>query len=128
MVSLLYPILLPQFCVQRWCPHITKDVKLLERDQRMPHTKKIQQLENKPYNGKFNLPQLLREKVWNGLLLCVEGLARGKDIRACRAEGNVGNLADKGKTSSSGGILELLDKLNLEIRCSFLAVIKHLNS
>lgn len=66
-----------------------------------------------------------REKVWNSFLLCMEGLAHGKDIRSCRA-GDAGNFADKGKTNSSGGTWEL-DKLDLEIRCSFLAVIKHLN-
>lgn len=41
-------------------------------------THNIQPLENRPYDGKLNLPQLFREKVWNGLLLCVEGLAHGK--------------------------------------------------
>lgn len=62
------------------CPHITKDVKFLERDQRILLKKEIQWLENKPYGGKFHLPQLLRENVWNGLLLCVEELALDKDI------------------------------------------------
>lgn len=61
---------------------------------------------NKPYNGKLNLPQLFRKKILNELLLCVEVLAHGKDIRACRAEGTISNFMDKGQTRPSRGILE----------------------
>lgn len=53
---------------------------------------------NKPYNENSVLPQLFRGKIWNGLLFCVEVVAHGKDIRACRAEGTIGNFMDKGQT------------------------------
>lgn len=41
------PSIAAQFWGQCRCPHITKDVKLLERDQKIPHTKK-----NHPAAGK----------------------------------------------------------------------------
>lgn len=50
------------------------------RSKDATHTKKSSRWKINLYGRKSNLPPPFREKGWNRLLLCVEGLALGKDV------------------------------------------------